>query len=199
MDRAQFLRLGAVGAGAGLAFGPVAAVVAQTPAPEEESDDLGIVHFSAVAELVSIDFFRAVRRSPELAGPVRRRAGAVRDEKIRQLHALNGLLGDDKILADDFAVTIPKRDLASRPRIAALGVRIERILVGALLDGIPHVEDRRVGRLVARLLAYESQQLAWMRELRGAANPTRPPAPMSLERAGTELDRFLSIPGVEPK
>jgi len=49
-----------------------------------------------------------------------------------------------------------------------------------------------------RMLAYDAQQRAWMRELQGAANPTRMPRALSLEEAGPELDRFLEIPGIEP-
>lgn len=197
IDRAQFLRLGALGAGAGLVLGPTGIASAATFAPE--GDDLATVHLGAVAELVSIELFRELRRSPELPGPLRARAAEVRDEKIRQLEVLNGILGEDAVSADDFVVALPQRELSTRQRLAALGVRIERVLVGSLLNGVPNVADRPTRQLVARLLAYEAQQLAWLRELRGAANPTRPPSPLTIEQAGAVLDRYLSIPGVEPK
>ena len=55
LDRAQFLRLGAVGAlgaaGAGLvAAGPAAAAL---PAPNPQGDDIGFVGFAVVAEQTS--------------------------------------------------------------------------------------------------------------------------------------------------
>lgn len=195
IDRAQFLRLGVVGVGAGLVAGPVGTA---TAAPTPQGDDLGFVQFGAVAELVSLRYLREARQAPAVSGPMQRRIAQARDAKLRQFWMLNGLLGDDAIQADDFAIVLPKRDFTSRERIVALGERIESMLVGTYLSGVHNTVDRATRLLLGQLLAYDAQLLAWLRELRGAADPARLPVPLSLEQAGPTLDRFLATPGVAP-
>jgi hypothetical protein len=194
IDRAQFLRLGALGAGASLL--PVSPASAAAPAPQ--GDDLGFIQFGAVAELVSLEFMRTARRAAAVTGRVQRRIALVRNTKLQQFWELNGILGADAVQPNDFEIVLSERHFASLKRIAALGERIETLLVGTFLSGIHNAEDRGTRLLLGQLLAYDGQLLAWMRELRGATNPARLPAPLSLEQAGPSLDEFLAIPGIAP-
>jgi Ferritin-like domain len=194
IDRSQFLRLGAVGLGAGLLGGPVGTAAAQAPL----GDDRAFVRFGAIAELVSAEFYARARRAPKVGGDLQRRLAAVRDVKRAQFRTLNGLLGDDPVLLDDYGVVFGPRGFASVQRIAALGERIETLAVGVYLTGLRDVTDPATRLVLGRALAYDAQQRAWMIELQGASNPTRTPGALTLEEAGRALDRFLEIPGVEP-
>lgn len=194
IDRAQFLRLGALGVGTGLVSAPVA--TAATPAPKD--DDIGFIQFGAVAELVSLKFFRMARQAPAVNGAPQQRLAQARDAKLRQFWMLNGILGTDAIQADDFEIVMPQEDFATRDGVLALGEEIEALLVGTYLSGVHNTEDRATRLLLGQLLAYDAQLLTWIRERRGARNPARMPVPVSLEEAGPKLDRFLAIPGVPP-
>jgi hypothetical protein len=48
--------------------------------------------------------------------------------------------------------------------------------------------------MLGRLLAYDAQQLAWLRGLGGAPAATGLPVPLSLEQAGTTLDTLVTTP-----
>lgn len=196
IDRGEFIRLGVLGAGAGLLAVPA---TAGATAPTPQGDDLGFVQFAAVGELVSLEFARAARRAPAISGGVQRRIALTRNTKLKQFWNLNGILGTDAVSPTDYEIVLRERDFATEQRIAALGERIETLLVGTCLSAVHNTEDRATRLLMGQLLAYEAQQLAWMRELRGVTNPARLPAPLSLEQAGPSLDRFLAIPGVAPQ
>ena len=67
------------------------------------------------------------------------------------------------------------------------------------LSAVRETLDPATRLVLAQALAYDAQQRAWMRELRGArGNPTRVPRPLTLEQAGPTLDESLAILGVEP-
>ncbi|MEA2418896.1 MAG: hypothetical protein QOE60_1102 [Thermoleophilaceae bacterium] len=192
IGRAHFLHLGTLGIGAGLLVGPPGSAAAAAPAPQ--GDDLGFVQFGAVAELVSLRFLRSARQAAAVSGKVQQRIAFARDAKLRQFWMLNGILGTDGIQEGDFEIKLPRQDFTSLDRVAALGERIESLLVGTYLSGVHNTEDRATRLLLGRLLAYDAQQLAWMRELRGAANPSSLPSPLTLEQAGPLLDSFLETP-----
>lgn len=198
-DRRGFLRLGAAGAGAALAGGaPAAPARAALPTPTPQGEDLGFIHVAAVGERVSLDFYRAAARAPALTVEERRRIAQIRAEKVKQVAKLDAALGEDALGDDSFAIALPSRELAARESIGRFGERLETVLVGVCLNGVQNAEDRSTRLLLGRLLAYDVQQLAWLRALRGAPNFTRVPSPLSVELAGSELDRFLVTPGVEP-
>ena len=196
VDRGQFLRLGAGAAlGGALLAAPAGAAL---PQPTPVGDDLGFVQLGAVGERISLEYYRVARHAVVLTGPERRRAGLARDAKAKQFAALNAALGDDALADGDLAIALPARAFQSRERLVALGRELEGALVGAYLNGVQNAEDRSTRLLLGRLLAYDVQQLAWLRALGGNANDTEVPAPLSVERAGAQLDRFLTTPGVAP-
>ena len=199
IDRAQFLRLGLLSAGAAVGGGILAAPAdAALPQPTPSGDDLGFVQLGAVGERVSLEYYRAARHALALPGLERKRMALARDEKAKQLAALNAALGEDALGADDFEIVLPEGALATRKGIALLGRELEGLLVGLYLNGVQNAADRSTRLLLGRLLAYDVQQLAWLRGLRGGVNHTEVPAPQSVERVGAQLDRFLVTPGVAP-
>lgn len=196
IDRAAFLRMGAVGLGAGLLAGPAGVSSAQAP----QGDDVGYLFFGATGELVSGEFYSRAREARSVSGGLQRRLAEVRTAKRRQFNAFNAILGEnDALLPDDFRVVFPEGTFASPRSIGRAGARIEAMLVGVYLSAVRDVLDPGTRLVLGEALAFDAQQRAWMRELRGAEeNPTRMPRPLTLDEAGPTLDEFLAIPGVEP-
>jgi ferritin-like protein len=195
IDRAQFLRLGVAGVvgtvGAGLAAGPAAAAL---PAPEPQGDDVGFLSFGVAAELASRAWYRQAPQARGFAGGERRRLTEGHAAKADHIKRLNAVLGGDAIQAGDFAATFPDGSFATKARALALGERIEELLVATYLNGAAFARDSATRLLLGRLLTYDAQQLAWLRGLGGAPAASGLPVPLSVEQAGTTLDRLVTTP-----
>ncbi len=199
IDRGRFLRLGAIGASTLIGGGALASkAAAALPQATPVADDVGFVQLGAVGERITLELYRAARHAAVLPAPERRRAGLARAAKAKQVALLDDALGDDAIRRDDFEVALPGDALATRTGIAVLGRELEGLLVGLYLNGVQNAEDRSTRLLLGRLLAYDVQQLAWWRTLRGGADQTEVPAPQGVEQVGAQLDRYLLTPGVAP-
>jgi hypothetical protein len=195
IDRAQFLRLGVAGAvgtvAAGLLAGPAAAAL---PVPKPQGDDVGFLSFGVVAELTSRAWYRQALRAKGFSAGERRRLTQGHAAKADHIKRLNAILGGDAIQAGDFAASFPNGAFATKARALALGERLEQLLVATYLNGAAFAIDAATRLMLARLLTFDAQQLAWMRGLGGAAAASGLPVPLSLEQAGTTLDRLVTTP-----
>jgi hypothetical protein len=195
MNRGQFLRLGLAGAvgtaGAGLLAGPAAAAL---PAPKPTGDDVGYLSFGAVAELTSRAWYRRALTVPGFSAGERRRLTAAAGAKADHLQRINAVLGADAILPGDFDASFPASAFASRASAAALGARIEDLLVSVYLTGAAFATDNATRLLLGRLLAFDAQQLAWIRGLTGRLPAGGLPVPQTIEQAGTVLDGLVTTP-----
>jgi hypothetical protein len=195
MNRGQFLRLGLAGAvgsaGAGLLAGPAAAAL---PAPEPTGDDVGYLSFAAVAEQTSRAWYRRALTVHGFSAGERRRLTAGAGAKADHLQRINAVLGADAIRPGDFDASFPASAFASQARAAALGARIEDLLVGVYLTGAAFATDDATRLLLGRLLAFDAQQLAWIRGLTGRLPAGGLPVPQTVEQAGTVLDRLVTTP-----
>jgi hypothetical protein len=192
-DRAGFLRLGVAGlaaVGAGTLATPAAAAL---PAPAPQGDDVGFLVFGAVAERASLAWYRDALRVRGFSRGERRRLETGAGAKVAHIQRLNGVLGPDAVAAGDFAADFPRSDMATRERALALGGRLEGLLVGVYLNGAAFARDSATRLLLGRLLAYDAQQLAWMRTLSGVAAGGLPD-PLSVEQAGAQLDSLITTP-----
>jgi hypothetical protein len=63
-----------------------------------------------------------------------------------------------------------------------------------LLLNAAFTEDPATRLFLGRLLAYDAEQLAWLRGASGRASPAGLFSPIDLEAAAAELDAFLSTP-----
>ena len=184
INRGQFLRLGVAGVvgtvGAGLLAGPAAAAL---PVPAPQGDDVGFLSFGAVAETASAGWYRGRRPwppSPHRPPALRAVAGGEEDHIAR----INAPLGADAIQPGDFAPPSPTTRSPRRPARSSLGREIEALLVGVYLNGAAFAANDATRLLLGRLLAYDAQQLAWLRGLGGAPAAAGLPIPLSLEQAG---------------
>lgn len=195
IDRGQFLRLGVAGVvgtvGAGLLAGPAAAAL---PAPKPQGDDVGFVSFGVVAELASRAWYTQAQGARGFTTGERRRLKQAHAAKADHIKRLNAVLGGDAIQAGDFDTTFPDGTFATKARALALGERVEELLVATYLNGAAFAADSATRLMLARLLAYDAQLLAWMRGLSGAPAASGLPVPLSLEQAGTTLDRLITTP-----
>ena len=194
IDRAQFLRLGVAGVvgtvGAGLLAGPASAAL---PVPNPQGDDVGFLSFGAVAETASAAWYRNAA-STAFSATDRRRFAQSRAAKNAHIAKINTALGADAIQPGDFDATFPGDAFASKASALVLGQRIESLLVGVYLNGAAFAANDATRLLLGRLLAFDAQQLAWLRGLGGARAATGLPIPLSLEQAGTTLDTLVTTP-----
>lgn len=195
INRGQFLRLGVAGVvgavGAGSLAGPAAAAL---PAPVPQGDDVGFLSFGAVAETASAAWYRNAASAAVFSATDRRRFTQSRAAKNAHIAKINTALGADAIQPGDFDATFPDDAFASKASALALGQRIESLLVGVYLNGAAFAANDATRLMLGRLLAYDAQQLAWLRGLGGAPAATGLPVPLSLEQAGTTLDTLVTTP-----
>ena len=193
LDRAQFLRLGVVGAfGAGVvAAAPARAAL---PAPAPVGDDVGFVSFGAVAELTSQRFYQEALGVRGWPAGVRRRMSLAVKAKGAHVRRMNDVLRDGAVQPSDFGADFPSGSFATQARAIALGLRLEQLLVSTHLYGATYADDSSTRLLLGRLLAFDAALLAWLRTLAGQPAAAGLPVPVDLETAGAQLDRYLTTP-----
>jgi hypothetical protein len=193
--RGQFLRLGLAGVagtiGAGVLAGPAAAAL---PVATPQGDDVGFLAFGATAELTSLDWYRQALGVHGFSRGDRRRLELSRKAKHDHVDRLNAILGPDAVAPGDFASDFPRGAFASTDRALALGARLEGLLVGVYLTGAAFARDSATRLMLARLLTFDAQQLAWMRSVTGGLAAAGLPNPLALEQAGAQLDGLLTTP-----
>src|SRR5690242_20643483 len=151
--RGALLRAGAA-AGAATLLGPAAARAA-LPAPAPVGDDVAYLQFATIAERVALNYYRRAGDRPRAR------------QKAAQVAKLTTALGADAPSHDDFTIALPSKAFATPRTTAALGARIETLLVRALLGALAAVTDGSSRLLLARLLANDAQHLAALRAAAG--------------------------------
>lgn len=195
--KSGFLRLGVGGLMAAISIGLLPATAgAGLPVPTPRGDDIAYLSFATVAERVSRDFYRAASAQAHsgLTSGQRRHLYRVASTLREHIMRLDSALGQDAPLTSDFVTVLPTGALSSRASILGLGNRIETLLVRGYLTGVSLTQDAATRLLLSRLLAYDDQQLAWLRGVAGLVSPGGLLGPIDLESASTDLDAFLSTP-----
>jgi hypothetical protein len=197
LDRGAFLRLGAAGVAGLTAAGLLpAAANAQTQAPAPQDDDLAFLSFATVAERTCRDLYRAAhkQKGTGLSAAERRHIDKIASAKRGHIVKLNAALGAEAPLSGDFETVLPKGAVDTRARILSLAEQLETLLVRVYLNGVGYAEDAGTRLLLGRLLAYDAQQIAWLRSAAGTFTPAGLQGPIDLEVAAAQLDAFLSTP-----
>jgi hypothetical protein len=197
LSRGQFLRLGATGiaVAAGGMLGAEAALGAPQP-PKPQGDDLGFLTFGVVAERTSLAFYKKTLTTPGIfsAGD-RRRLTQARAAKRDHVNKLNAALGGDAVGAADYQVDFPKDAFSTRTKAVALGIELERLLVGVYVNGAGYSADPGSRLLISRLLTVDGQLLGALRAMVGRPVADGLPIPLSTDRAGDALDKLITVPG----
>jgi ferritin-like protein len=197
LSRGQFLRLGATGVAvaAGSVLGAEAALGAPQP-PKPQGDDVGFLTFGVVAERTSLAFYKKALTTPGLFGAAdRRRLTQARAAKRDHVNRLNAVLGGDAVGAADYQVDFPKDAFSTRARAVALGIELEKLLVGVYVNGAGYTADPGTRLLISRLLTVDGQLLGTLRMMIGKPVADGLPIPLSTEQAGDALDKLITVPG----
>ncbi len=197
LTRGGFLRLGATGvatAAGGMLVGGTALAAPQPPAPQ--GDDVGFLTFGVVAERTALSYYKKALTTPKLFDAAdRRRLLSARAAKRDHVNKLNAALGTDAVGAADYQVDFPKSAWGTRDSAVALGIELEKLLVGVFVYGAGYTLDPGSRLLIARLLTVDGQLLGSLREMVGKPIADGMPNPLDTEAAGDALDKLITVPG----
>ena len=199
MNRAGFLRRGAVGSGAllvsasGLStLGFADAASAATPSDA----DLAYLRLLIAAELLAVDFHGkalASRRLHHAAHAVSRQIRADENAHYGQLASLLTDAGGTPATAGDIDFTYPKGSFRSQSSILNLAGRLERLLVGAYVGAIENVETPELRLVIGQIAANEAQHEGALAALGGRPVIGKALAPaMQIGAVSDALDGFES-------
>jgi hypothetical protein len=197
LSRGQFLRLGASGvaAAAGTALAASAALAAPPPATPQ-GDDEGFLAFGVVGERTALAFYKRALTTPKLFDASdRRRLTQARATKRDHVNRINAVLGGDAVGAKDYAVDFPKSAFTTRDKAVALGIELEKLLVGVYVNGAGYAADPGTRLLISRMLTVDGQLLGSLRLMIGKEMADGLPIPLSTEQAGDALDKLITVPG----
>jgi hypothetical protein len=194
IDRGDFLRLGAGGLLAGAIVPATAGAQLAKPAPQD--DDIAFLSFATVAERASRDFYRAAAKAKGTGFTPGERSHLRRVIAAKSTHIvrLDGALGADAPLTEDFVTVLPEGAVKTKARSLALGGQLEALLVSVYLNGVSYAVDAGTRLLLGRLLVYDAQALTWLRLRGGKASPAGLASSIDLEAAAGKLHGFLSTP-----
>jgi len=146
--------------------------------------------------LIATDFYRAAvtQAGTGLSKHERAHIAKVAAAKRAHIIRINASLGADAPTAGDFVTVLPAGAVKTKARVLALGETLESLLVRLYLNGVAFAIDPATRLFLGRLMAYDAEQLAWLRGTAGHASPAGLLGPIDLEPASNELDAFLSTP-----
>jgi hypothetical protein len=197
LTRGGFFRLGATGvatAAGGMLVGGTAFAAPQPAKPV--GDDVGFLTFGVVAERTSLAFYKKALTTPGLFGASeRRRLITARAAKRDHVNKLNAALGGDAVGAADYEVEFAKSAFSTHDKAVALGIELEKLLVGVYVNATGYTADPGSRLLIARLLTVDGQLLGALREMIGKPIADGMPNPLGTEQAGAVLDTLITVPG----
>ena len=197
INRAAFLRRGAVGSGALLVSASGLAALAPVASADTPPDsDLAYLRLLIAAELLVLDF-----QTKALAGGRLRNGAHALFRKIRadekthyaQLANLLTAAGGTPAGSGDIDFRYAKGSLRSQRSILTLAGRIEHLMVGAYVGAIESVQTPTLRLMVGRIAANEAQHQGALAGLRGNSMVGAALAPaLEMGRVSDALDEFES-------
>jgi len=182
IGRAVFLRrssalvIAASGVGA---FAPAAFADAPTPG------DLAYLRLLIAAELLAVDFYEQAAVSLRIL--------ADEKEHYTLLAALMTAAGQTPTTADDIDFSYPTGTFASRRSVLRFAKELERMLAGAYIDALEHVETPGYRLTMGRIVANEAQHHSAIAALQGEPPIQRSfPTAVRIDAMSNYLDRYES-------
>jgi len=200
MNRAGFLRRGAVGGGALLVsasglgtLGLPDVASADTPPPD---GDLAFLRLLIAAELLAVDLQGKALKSRKLRHTAHSLlARILSDEKkhYAQLAALLTAAGQTPATAEDIDFSYPKGTFRTQASITRLAGRLEHLMVGAYLGAVENVETPALRLPIGQIAANEAQHQGALAALHGQSVVGKPFAPaLQIGAVSDALDEFES-------
>lgn len=195
--RGGLLRRGAVGGGALLVSASgLAAVAPAAFADAAPAGDLAYLRLLIAAELLACDFYGQVFVRGDLRRPdavVARQIRADEHEHYSLLAAQLTAAGQTPATAADIDFTYPARTFASGRSVMRFARVLERVLAGAYIDALEHVQTPAYRVTMARVLASETQHHSALAALSGAQLISkRMPTPFRMDSMSNFLGRYES-------
>ena len=158
--------------------------------------DLAYARLLVAAELLAADFYgQAIAAKQVGAEPLKylKRALFNEQEHYTSVALILSGAGQAPAVAADIDFAYPKGSFASQASIAALGVTLETVFLGAYLGAVGAVQAVPLVQPLARIAASEAQHLSVFTALTGR-NPVGIsfPAPLSIDEASSALDAYTS-------
>lgn len=190
VSRSKFL----VGGGALLAsasgLGALAPAALADAVPE---GDVAYLRLLIASELLAVDFYGRTRlRVGPAYAVVARRILADESEHYELLAALMTADGEAPATADDIDFSYPGGTFASGRSILGFAKELERVLTGAYIDALEHVQTPGYRKTMARILASEAQHHGAIAALWGEPVIGKSPLPVRMDVMSNFLDRYES-------
>jgi len=197
LSRGDLLRRGSRSGAALLLAGPaLISLPAEARADVPSDNDLAYARLLVAAELLAIDFYRRLLGSRRFrSAAARELSRSLADERKhhRAVAAILVAAGETPLSPADIDFIYPRQAFASSMSIAALGVRLESLFLGAHLGAVAGFEANALKLEAARIAANEAQHLSvFAGEARGQRIGAAFPRALTIDRASDELDAFTA-------
>lgn len=192
MSRSKFLLGGGTLLASASGLGALAPAAFADGAPE---GDLAYLRLLIASELLAIDFYgRTFGRSGlgRAYATVARRIRADEHEHYGLLAALMTADGQTPATAGDIDFSYPAGTFASRRSILGFAKELERMLTGAYIDALEHVQTRGYRETMGRILASEAQHHGALAAVWGEPVIGRTPSRVRMAAMSSFLDRYES-------
>jgi rubrerythrin len=188
LSRGGALVLGASGLGV---FAPAA--LAGTTPPD---GDLAYLRLLIAGELLAVDFYGQAFEHGDLrrpCAPVAHRIRADEREHYKLLAAQLTAAGQTPATAGDIDFSYPARTFASRRSVLSFAKELERVLTGAYIDAVEHVQTPGYRETMARIIASEAQHHGAIAALEGEpVIGRRLPSPFRMDAMSNFLGNYES-------
>lgn len=167
IDRAQFLRRGALGTMALVSGGSVLATMkGDAFAQTGELSDTDIATFAASAELLAVKVYGTAISSKLFKGGSLSYLRNARKAEKAHYEALAAVLGSGAPTAGDFEYSLPR--LRSAGQILNFAITLETAFLGAYLAAVRELDDPGLKVVAAQIAANEASHLGFFKN---AKNP----------------------------
>jgi len=193
LSRSSFVRGGGALLVSAAGLGAVAPAAFADGPP---TGDLAYLRLLIAAELLAADFYGQAFAHGDLRRPyaaVARQIRADENEHYTLLAAQLTAAGQTPATAGDIDFSYPARAFASSRSVLRFAREFERVLAGAYIDALEHVQTPAYRETMARILASETQHHSALAALAGEPVITRQmPTPFRMDAMSNFLGNFES-------
>ena len=190
-SRADFLRKAAVGGGALLGGGALAAALPEGALAGPARSDIAILNFALTLEFLEAEFYTEAERRRALSGETARFAQVVGRHERAHVAFLQKALGRQAAKKPRFNF---KGTTANQGQFQATAQTLEDTGVAAYLGQVGNIKSKKILAAAGSILPVEARHAAWIRDIRGSGNAPSP-APTAFEGAKTKRQILAAVKG----
>jgi rubrerythrin len=192
VSRSTFLLGGGALIASASGFGALAPAAFADGAPD---GDLAYLRLLIASELLAVDFYGQATGVGPLRRPATVVAHRIRADEAEHYKALAALMvaaGQTPATAGDIDFSYPAGTFATRHAILGFAKEFERMLAGAYIDALEHVQTPEYRQVMARILASEAQHHGAIAALWGEPVIGKPASRVRMSAMSNFLDRYES-------